>query len=115
MYENDDPVHQLVHLYVDGAFGRRELINRVARYTGTVAAAMVALGGFEELKAQPPSPCPVGVQVPVDADDLVVQDVEFAGEGGKTFGHLAYPKTLTEAQPGMQESAPDAGVVRQRL
>ena len=49
MYENDDPVHQLVHLYVDDAFGRRELIKRVARYTGSMAAAVAALGGYEEL------------------------------------------------------------------
>ena len=100
MYENDDPVHQLVHLYVDGAFGRRELINRVARYTGTVAAAMVALGGFEELKAQA-TPCPAGIKVPVDAEDLIVQDVEFPGEAGKILAHFAYPKDLTEAQPGV--------------
>jgi carboxymethylenebutenolidase len=100
MYENDDPVHQLVHLYVDGAFGRRELIKRVAKYTGSMAAAMTALGGYEELKAQP-SPCPAGIRVPENAEDLVVQDVEFPGEGGKVFGHFAYPKTLTEPQPGV--------------
>jgi carboxymethylenebutenolidase len=100
MYENDDPVHQLVHLYVDGAFGRRELMKRVARYTGSMAAAAAALGGFEELKAQP-SPCPANIRVPVDAEDLVVQDVEFSGEGGKIFGHFAYPKNLTEQQPGI--------------
>ncbi len=100
MYENDDPVHQLVHLYVDGAFGRRELIKRVAKYTGSMAAAMTALGGYEELKAQP-SPCPAGIRVPENAEDLVVQDVEFPGEGGKVFGHFAYPKSLTEPQPGV--------------
>lgn len=100
MYENEDPVHQLVHLYVDGAFDRRELLNRVARYTGTVAAAMVALGGFEELKAQA-TPCPAGIKVPVDAEDLIVQDVEFPGEAGKILAHFAYPKDLTEPQPGV--------------
>ena len=101
MYENDDPVHQLVHLYVDGAFGRRELWKRVAKYTGSMAAATVALGGFEELKAQP-TPCPAGIKVPVDADDIVVQDVEFmASDGAKIMGHFAYPKDMTEPQPGV--------------
>ncbi len=101
MYENDDPVHQLVHLYVDGAFGRRELWKRVAKYTGSMAAATVALGGFEELKAQP-SPCPAGIKVPVDAEDIVVQDVEFiASDGAKLMAHLAYPKDMTEPQPGV--------------
>jgi carboxymethylenebutenolidase len=65
-----------------------------------MAAAMTALGGYEELKAQP-SPCPAGIRVPENAEDLVVQDVEFPGEGGKVFGHFAYPKTLTEPQPGV--------------
>lgn len=100
MYENDDPVHQLVHLYVDGAFGRRELFNRVAKYTGGMAAAVAALSGFEELNAQP-SACPAGIRVPADAEDLMVQDVEFPGEGGKVFGHFAYSRNLTEPQPGV--------------
>jgi carboxymethylenebutenolidase len=100
MYENDDPIHQLVHLYVDGAFGRRELIRRVAKYTGGMAAAVAALGGFDELKAQP-SPCPAGIRVPADAEDIVAQDVEFRGEAGVVYGHFAYPKDMTEPQPGV--------------
>lgn len=100
MYENDDPIHQLVHLYVDGAFGRRELVKQVAKYTGGIAAAIAALGGFEELKAQA-TPCPAGIRVPVDAEDIVAQDVEFNGEAGKIFGHFAYPKSMTEPQPAV--------------
>lgn len=48
MYEDKNPIASLVHLYVDGAFSRRELVQRVARYTGSVAAAMTALAGFQE-------------------------------------------------------------------
>jgi carboxymethylenebutenolidase len=100
MHDNNDPIHSLVHLYVDGAFGRRELIKRVAKYTGGVAAAIAALGSFEELNAQP-SACPAGVRVPEDAEDLVVQDLEIPGEAGKIFAHVAMPKDLTEPQPGI--------------
>ncbi len=33
MYESQNPIDQLVHLYVDGAFDRRELVQRVIRVT----------------------------------------------------------------------------------
>ena len=46
MYTEDEgAIDGLVHLYVDGAFSRRELIQRVARHTGGVAAAIAALAG----------------------------------------------------------------------
>jgi carboxymethylenebutenolidase len=93
MYEeNQGPIDSLVHLYVDGAFNRRELIRRVAKYTGSVAAAMAALRGFD-VWAQSASPCPADVRVPPDAPDLVAQDVTYPGEGTTMMGYLAYPKT----------------------
>lgn len=100
MYESKDPLDELVHLYVDGAFDRRELVSRVTKMTGSLAAALAALAGFEELKAQA-TPCPANVRVPVDAPDIVAQDVEYAGPGGKMLGHFAYPKNMTEPQPGV--------------
>lgn len=102
MYESKNPIDQLVHLYVDGAFDRRELVRRVAKITGGMAAAIAALGSFEELKGQGPSPCPADLRVPADAPDLVVEDVDFAGDGTRVLGHLAYSKNgLTEQQPGV--------------
>src|SRR5258707_219758 len=91
--ENQGPIEKLVHLYVDGAFNRRQLIRRVARHTGSVAAAMTALAGFEILHAQTPSTGPADASVPADAPDLVVSDVQFPGDAGTVFGHLAYPRT----------------------
>jgi carboxymethylenebutenolidase len=38
------------------------------------------------------SVCPADVRVPVDAPDIVAQDVTFAGEGTTMLGHLAYPR-----------------------
>jgi carboxymethylenebutenolidase len=101
MHESRNPIDELVHLYVDGAFDRRELVQRVVRVTGSLTAALAALAGFEELRAQPPSACPADVRVPADAPDLEARDVEFAGPGGRMLGYLVKPRELTEAQPGV--------------
>jgi carboxymethylenebutenolidase len=93
MYQEKGVIANLVHLYVDGAFSRRELVQRVARHTGSIAAAMTALGGFEVMHAQAPPACPDGIRVPADAPDIVARDVQFSGDGGTLLGYLAYPKT----------------------
>jgi carboxymethylenebutenolidase len=89
--ENEGPIDSLVHLYVDGAFSRRDLIRRVAAHTGSIAAALAVLRGYDVF-AQAATPCPGQVQVPPDAPDLVVQDVTYPGDAGDIFGHLAYPR-----------------------
>src|SRR5260221_8432737 len=99
--KEQDPVHELVHLYVDGAFGRRELVSRVTKMLGSGAAAAIALGGYSELLAQTPVACPAGIQVPLDAPDIVASDVEFSGTGGKIFAHFAYPKNFDGKLPGV--------------
>ena len=97
-----DPIAKLVHLYVDGAFNRRELISRVAGYTGSMAAAIAALGGFSEAQADNAPACPVDASVPADAPDLNVSNVQFPGDAGVIFGHLAYPKTTDpQTLPGV--------------
>ncbi len=93
MYQEKGVIANLVHLYVDGAFSRRELVQRVARHTGSIAAAMTVLSGFEVMHAQAPPACPDGIKVPPDAPDIVARDVQFSGDGGTLFGYLAYPKT----------------------
>jgi len=100
--KNDDPVHELVHLYVDGAFNRRELVSLVTKLLGSTAAATVALSTFqEEMQAQPPQACPAGVQVPINTPDIVAQDIEFAGEASKIFAHFAYPRQMNGPEPGL--------------
>jgi len=103
MYEEGQgPIDNLVHLYVDGAFNRRELIRRVAAYTGSVAAALTALGGYSEAIAQEPQGCPAGIRVPADAPDLIAEDVQFPSEFGAMFGHLAYPRAAEpKSLPGV--------------
>jgi carboxymethylenebutenolidase len=96
-----DPVHELVHLYVDGAFDRRELLARVTKLFGSGAAAAAALGSYAEVMAQTPAACPANVRVPLDAPDIVAQDVEYTGEGTRMFAHFAYPRGVEEKIPGV--------------
>lgn len=100
--ENEkDAVHELVHLYVDGAFDRRELMTRVTKLFGSGAAAAAALGSYSEVMAQTPAACPADVRVPLDAADIVAKDVEFKGEGTNIFAHFAYPRGVEGKIPGV--------------
>jgi carboxymethylenebutenolidase len=99
--ENEGPIDSLVHLYVDGAFSRRDLIRRVAKYTGSLAAAVAVLRGYDVF-AQAATPCPANVQVPADAPDLITEDVTYPGEAGDLFGYVAYPRNAgTTTLPGV--------------
>lgn len=113
MYENDNPVDQLVHLYVDGAINRRDLVKRVARHTGSMAAALAALAGFEELKAQGPAPaCPANVRVGAEATDIEMAEVTFPSEDGTMItGYQAWPKGMTEPAPGVIALHENQGLV----
>jgi carboxymethylenebutenolidase len=104
---NDDRSHieELAHLYVDGAFDRRELLRRVARVTGSIAAATVALeslGLAAQRKDEELCACPEDVRVPEDARDLEVMDVEFPGEAGTMFAHRARPRHAKPRPPHAQ-------------
>jgi carboxymethylenebutenolidase len=100
MLQDESPVGELVHLYVDGAFGRRELIERVTKLTGSLAAAMLALGGFEELRAQA-TPVPPGVRVAETDPDIEAREVTYSGIESNLYGYLAMPRGLRDQQPGV--------------
>jgi carboxymethylenebutenolidase len=102
MYQdNEGPIDGLVHLYVDGAFNRRELVKRVTRHTGSVAAALAALKGYSVF-GQAATPCPANVRVPEDAPDITARDVQYPGEESVLMGYLAYPKgTESQKMPGV--------------
>ena len=112
MWESDDPIDQLVHLYVDGAFNRRELFSRVAKYTGSATAAIAALSGYEELRAQAPPACPDGIKVPADAPDLIAQDIVFtSADGVRMQCHVAYLKSARDLMPGVMVIHENQGLV----
>jgi carboxymethylenebutenolidase len=102
VYEDKNPIARLVHLYIDGAFNRRELVRRVARRTGSVAAAAAALSGFDELNAAEASPVPAGLRTAENDPEIVASGVSFPGEAGVVYGYQAIPKTAyQQLQPGV--------------
>lgn len=101
MHDDKSPVGELVHLYVDGAFGRRELIDRVIKVTGSMAAAIAVLGGYEEMNAQS-TPVPPGVKVAENDPDIEGRDVTYQGLNGALYGYLVIPKRARQdQQPGV--------------
>lgn len=113
MMKNEDQrsyVEELVHLHVDGAFDRRELLKRVARVTGGIAAATIALESAG-LQAQQDDnvelcTCPdvENIRVPEDAPDLeVIHQVEFPSitEQHSILAHQARPAGTKDALPGI--------------
>jgi carboxymethylenebutenolidase len=102
MYEDQATVAQLVHLYIDGAFSRRELVERLTRACGSVAAGMAALAAFPDAANAQPTPCPVDVRVAENDPAIRARDVNFPGEAGTMFGYLAMPAGATEySLPGV--------------
>ena len=95
-------VESLVHLYDDGAFPRRELIDRLTRRLGSGAAVLAALEGLglmhltsDQAAAQDGAACPADVKVPLNAPDIDAKMIEFEGKAGKIFAHLAVPKAAS--------------------
>ncbi len=89
-------VESLVHLYEDGAFPRRELMDRLTRRLGSGVAVTVALQSLgllhltsETAAAQDGAACPADVKVPENAPDLDAKMIELDGKAGKIFAHLA--------------------------
>jgi carboxymethylenebutenolidase len=97
----DRQAARLVHLYEDGAFSRRELVDRLTRRLGSAAAAVATLEALgitaETASAQTAGTCPADVKVPENAPDLDARMIEFDGKAGKIFAHLARPKTQGDA------------------
>lgn len=87
--END--AHELAHLYVDGAFNRRELVRRAKKIAGGFAAVTVALHGMGVPAKADGCSTIADLTVPADAADLVVADIQFAGPESTLFAHLAKP------------------------
>src|SRR5690606_19861919 len=90
---NNDPIRNLLHLYEDGALNRRDLITRLTRYTGTLAAA-TALVEKAGLAQTARGGCPDGVRVPENDPEVYSQRLSIHGEGGPLFVYLSLPRTF---------------------
>src|SRR5262245_30674159 len=98
-HTNEEHIEDLVHLYIDGAFDRRELLKRVAVYTGSIAAAMVAVG--PEIMAQTPVPPvpPANTSVAENDIDVMWFWVDYASPVGTLRGYFAKPRFETRRVP----------------
>ena len=92
---------ELIHLYIDGAFDRRELVRRLAIMMGGTQTAL-GLIAAEGLNAQTCQTCPDDVRVPADASDLNMQSVQYDGQASTMYGYLATKITdSTDPIPGV--------------
>ena len=57
------PSRILIHLYEDGAFNRRELISRLTKYTGSMAAATALVESTGLAQSPPAAGCLTDVRV----------------------------------------------------
>src|SRR5262245_7204108 len=92
----DDPISSLIHLYEDGAFNRRELVRRLTKHTGTVAASVAAIEAAGHANAQTAT-CPAGVQVPESDPAIRAQLLTIHGEGGPLFIYQVLPADYASA------------------
>lgn len=106
-----DPIKSLLHLYEDGAFNRRELVARLTRYTGSVAAAIAAIEGAGFANAQTAA-CPAGVQVAENDPAIFTQRITIHGEGSPLLVYQALPRDyLTSKKPGVLVIHENRGLV----
>src|SRR5436309_1865911 len=100
--ENDqEHIEDLIHLYIDGAFDRRELLKRVAAYTGSVAAAIAAVGPELIAQTAPSAGTPANASVPEDASEVQWFWVDYPGEAGSLRGYFARPRFETRRVPAV--------------
>lgn len=108
----EDRIDSLIHLYVDGGLNRRDLIRRLARLTGGVAAAAAVLETAGLAQVAPPANAD---DIRVSENDPAIQwrNVSFPGQAGQIQALLAYPRF----QPGQRGrravavSGPQPGVM----
>ena len=100
MFENK--IDDLIHLFEDGAFSRRELFDRLKRHTGSAAAATAAIAAAGLADAQTPSPgCLAQVQVPENAPDIRAEDLSIYSDAGPLLIYQAQPRQWTGPRPGV--------------
>lgn len=96
-----DRISDLIHLYVDGAFNRRELIKRLTQCTGSVAASIAVLESQGLLEAQSAG-CLSSVQVAENDPAVYNQMLTIHGEGGPLFVYQSLPADwYKDKRPGI--------------
>lgn len=87
---HSDSIGDLIHLYEDGQLSRRDVIARLTRYTGSLAAALAALASAGLAEAQI-AQCPTGVRVPESDPSVFSQLLAIHGEAGPLYVYQSLP------------------------
>src|SRR5262245_43742088 len=98
-HTNEEHIEDLIHLYIDGAFDRRELLKRVAVYTGSIAAAVSAVGPEVMAQTTVPAAPPANISVPENDVDVQWFWVEYGSAVGTLRGYFARPRFETRRVP----------------
>jgi carboxymethylenebutenolidase len=96
----EEKIESLIHLYVDGALSRRDLMRRLTKLTGGVAAAAVALeeAGLAQVS---PQACPDNIKVSENDPAIEWRNLTYPSEAGSTMALYAYPRGLRDKQPAV--------------
>jgi carboxymethylenebutenolidase len=108
---DQEHIEDLIHLYIDGAFDRRELLKRVALYTGSAAAAAAAVGPEIMAQTAPPTGTPANASVPEEAPDIQWFWVDYPGETGTLRSYFARPRFSTQRVPAILVIHENRGLV----
>jgi len=95
-----DNIGSLLHLYEDGAFSRRDLIERLVKYTGSTAAATAVVAEAGLLHAQQQA-CPAGVKVAENDPAIEANNINLHGEGGTLYAYMVTPRGAAGPRPGV--------------
>ena len=93
----NDPIRNLIHLYEDGAFNRRELITRLTKYTGSMAAATALVESTGLAQSPPAAGCLTEVRVSETDPAVLSQMITIHGEGGPLFVYQSLPRDYASA------------------
>lgn len=101
----EEKIESLIHQYVDGGLHRRDLIRRLTRLTGGVAAAFAMLETAGLAQVQPPASAD---DVRVGENDPAIEwrDVTYPGKAGTLLALLAYPKAYSRVTRGRANGLP---------
>jgi carboxymethylenebutenolidase len=97
---DNERIASLIHLHEDGAINRRDLIRKLARYTGSVAAAMAVLESTG-LAQVPSTTCSGDVRVAENDPSIYAETLTLYGNG-PLFAYQVRPaENITQARPAV--------------
>ncbi len=95
-----DPIANLIHLHEDGAINRRDLIRKLAKYTGSVTAAMAVLESTGLAQA-PATTCAGDVRV-AETDPAIYGEMLTLYGNGPLYAYQVRPaENISQPRPAV--------------